>query len=175
MCSSCLVPQSCPALCNPMDCSLPGPSVHGDSPGKNTGVGCHAILQGIFPTWGSIPGVYHTATEAETPVLWPPDAKSQFIRKDSDSRKDWREKEKGMTENEMIEWHHWLNGHEFGLALGNGDGQWSRACCSPWVANSWTQQTHDPHLHWYTDHPDRKPIYTALKLLIKSDGLNYYR
>ena len=116
-----------------------------------------------------------TATEAETPVLWPPDAKSQFIRKDSDSRKDWREKEKGMTENEMIEWHHWLNGHEFGLALGNGDGQWSRACCSPWVANSWTQQTHDPHLHWYTDHPDRKPIYTALKLLIKSDGLNYYR
>ena len=116
-----------------------------------------------------------TATEAETPVLWPPDAKSQFIRKDSDSRKDWREKEKGMTENEMIEWQHGLNGHEFGLALGNGDGQWSRACCSPWVANSWTQQTHDPHLHWYTDHPDRKPIYTALKLLIKSDGLNYYR
>ena len=59
MCGSCLVPQSCPALCNPMDCSLPGPSVHGDSPGKNTGVGCHAILQGIFPTWGSTPGVYH--------------------------------------------------------------------------------------------------------------------
>ena len=58
-CGSCLVPQSCPALCNPMDCSLPGPSVHGDSPGKNTGVGCHAILQGIFPTWGSTPGVYH--------------------------------------------------------------------------------------------------------------------
>ena len=59
MCSSCLVAQSCPALCNSMDYSLAGPSVHGNSPGKNTGVGCHAILQGIFPTWGSAPGVYH--------------------------------------------------------------------------------------------------------------------
>ena len=45
--------QSCPALCDPMDCSLPGSSVHGDSPGKNTGVGCHFFLQGIFPTQGS--------------------------------------------------------------------------------------------------------------------------
>ena len=44
--------QSCPTLCDPMDCSLPGPSVHGDSLGKNTGVGYHALLQGIFPTWG---------------------------------------------------------------------------------------------------------------------------
>ena len=44
--------QSCPTLCDPMDCSPPGPSVHGDSLGKNTGVGYHALLQGIFPTWG---------------------------------------------------------------------------------------------------------------------------
>ena len=44
--------QSCPTLCNPMDCSPPGSSVHGDSPGKNTGVGCHALLQGILPTKG---------------------------------------------------------------------------------------------------------------------------
>ena len=51
------VAQSCPALCNPMDCSLPGSSVHGDSPGKNTRVGCHALLQGIFPTQGSNPGL----------------------------------------------------------------------------------------------------------------------
>ena len=49
----CLVAQSRPTLCDPMDCSLPGSSVHGDSPGKNTGVGCHAFLQGIFPTQGS--------------------------------------------------------------------------------------------------------------------------
>ena len=51
--------ESCPAICNPMDCSLPGFSVHGDSPGMNTGVGCHALLQGIFPTQGSNPGLPH--------------------------------------------------------------------------------------------------------------------
>ena len=52
-----LVAQSCPTLCNRMDCCLPGSSVHGDSPGKNTGLGCHALLQGIFPTQGSNPGL----------------------------------------------------------------------------------------------------------------------
>ena len=53
----CLVAQSCPTLCDHMNCSLPGSSVHGDSPGKNTGVGCHALLQGIFPAQGSNPGL----------------------------------------------------------------------------------------------------------------------
>ena len=53
----CLVAQSCPTLCDPMDCSLPGFSVHGDSPGKNIGVVCCAILQMIFPTQGSNPGL----------------------------------------------------------------------------------------------------------------------
>ena len=57
MCVLCLAPQSCPTLCSPMDCSPPGSSVHGDSPGKNTGVGCHALLQAIFPTQGSNPGL----------------------------------------------------------------------------------------------------------------------
>ena len=55
----CLVTQSCPTLCNPMDCSPPGSSVHRDSPSKNTGVGCHALLQGIFPTHGSNLGLLH--------------------------------------------------------------------------------------------------------------------
>ena len=55
----CLVTQSCPTLCNPMDHGLPGSSVYGDSPVKNTGVGCHALLQGIFPTQGSNPGLPH--------------------------------------------------------------------------------------------------------------------
>ena len=55
----CLVAQSCLTLCNHMDCSLPGSSVHGDSPGKNTRMGCHALLQGIFPTQGSNPGLLH--------------------------------------------------------------------------------------------------------------------
>ena len=56
----CLVTPSCPALCNPMDCRQPGSSVHGDSPGKTTRVGCHALLQGIFPTQGSKPGLPHS-------------------------------------------------------------------------------------------------------------------
>ena len=55
----CLVAQSCLTLCDPMDCSPPGSSIHGDSPGKDTGVGCPALLQGIFPTQGSNPGLPH--------------------------------------------------------------------------------------------------------------------
>ena len=55
----CLVTQLCPTLCNPMECSPPGSSVHGDSPGKNTEVSCHALLQEIFPTQGWSPGLLH--------------------------------------------------------------------------------------------------------------------
>ena len=55
----CSVAQLCPTLCDPMDCSPPGSSVHGDSPGKNIGVGCLALLQGIFPTQGLNPGLLH--------------------------------------------------------------------------------------------------------------------
>ena len=55
----CLVAQSCPTLCNPMDCRQPGSSVRGDSPSRNTGEGCHALLQGIFPIQGSNPGLSH--------------------------------------------------------------------------------------------------------------------
>ena len=70
--------------------------------------------------------------EAETPVLWPPDMKSQLIGKDLDDGKDRRWKEKGTTEDQMDGWHHRLNGHEFEQALGVGDGQKSLACCGPW-------------------------------------------
>ena len=59
LCVLCLVTQACPTTCDPMDCSPPGSSVHGDSPGKNTGVGCHALLQGIFPTQGLNPDLLH--------------------------------------------------------------------------------------------------------------------
>ena len=55
----CLVTQSCPTLCDPVDCNPPGSFVHGDSPGKNTGEGCHSLLQGIFPTQGSNSGLPH--------------------------------------------------------------------------------------------------------------------
>ena len=69
--------------------------------------------------------------EAETLTLWPPDAKSRLVRKDPDSGKDWKQEEKWMTENEMVGWHHWHNGHEFVQAPGDGEGQCSLACCSP--------------------------------------------
>ena len=71
-------------------------------------------------------------TEAEAPVLWPPDAKSQLIRKDPDAGKDWRQEEKGMTEDEMVGWHHWLHGPAFEQAPGDGDGQGGLACCDSW-------------------------------------------
>ena len=72
--------------------------------------------------------------EAETLILWPPDVKSQLIWKDSDARQYWRQEEKGMTEDEMVEWHHQLDGHDFKQAPGVEDGQGSLACCSFWVA-----------------------------------------
>ena len=59
MCLLCLATQSCLIFCKPMDCSPPGSSVHGVSPGKKTGVGCHALLQGVFPTQGLNPGLLH--------------------------------------------------------------------------------------------------------------------
>ena len=73
-----------------------------------------------------------TDTEAETPILRPPDAKNWLIGKDPDVRKDWRQEEKGTIEDEMVGWNHQLDGHEFEQALGVGDGQESLACCSPW-------------------------------------------
>ena len=72
-----------------------------------------------------------TKAEARAPKLWPPDAKSWLFRKDPDAGKYWRQ-EKGMTEGEMVGWHHWLNGHEFDQVLGDGEGQGSLVCCSPW-------------------------------------------
>ena len=73
-----------------------------------------------------------TDAEAEALILWPPDVKNWLIGKDPDSGKNWRQEEKGTTEDEMVGWHHWLNWHEFQQAPGVGDGQGSLACCSPW-------------------------------------------
>ena len=73
-----------------------------------------------------------TDAEAEAPILWPPDAKSWLIGKDSDARKDRGQWEKGTTEDELVGWHHQLNGHEFEQAPGDGEGQGSLVCCSPW-------------------------------------------
>ena len=73
-----------------------------------------------------------TDVEAQTPILWPPHAESLLIWKDPDAGKDWRQEEKGMTEDEMVGWRHWLNGHVFGLTPGVGDGQGGLACCGSW-------------------------------------------
>ena len=73
-----------------------------------------------------------TDAEAEAPILWPPDAKNWLIGKDPDAGKDWRQEEKGMTEHEMVGWHHWLDGHEFEQTLVYSEGRGSLACCSPW-------------------------------------------
>ena len=71
-----------------------------------------------------------TDAEAETPILWPPDAKSWLIWKDPDAGTDWGWEEKGTAEDEMAGWHHWLNGREFGWTLGDGHGQGGLECCS---------------------------------------------
>ena len=68
----------------------------------------------------------------ETPVLWPPHAKSWLIGKDSDAGRDWGLEEKGTTEDEMAGWHHWLDGHESQWTPGVGDGQGGLACCDSW-------------------------------------------
>ena len=73
-----------------------------------------------------------TNAEAETPILWPPDAKSWLSWKNPDAGKDWGQEEKGITEDEMVGWHHWLNGDEFGWTPGVDDGQGSMACCGSW-------------------------------------------
>ena len=89
-------------------------------------------IQPVHPkgdqSWVFIGG---TDVEAETPVLWPPDVKSWLIGKDPDAGKDWGQEENGTTEDEMVGWHHWLDGHEFEQASGVGDGQGGLVCYSP--------------------------------------------
>ena len=73
-----------------------------------------------------------TDAEAETPVLWPPDAKSRLIGKDPDAGRDWGQEEKGTTEDEMVGWHHRLDGHGFGSSREDCDGQGGLVCCDSW-------------------------------------------
>ena len=91
-----------------------------------------------------------TDAEAETPILWPPDAKSWFIWKYPDAGKDWVQEEKGKTEDEMVGWHYQLNGHGFGCTPGVADGQGGLACCDSWGrkeldTTEWTE------LNWCTE------------------------
>ena len=100
---------------------------------------------------GNQPWIFTGRTDAETeaPIFWPPDAKSWLIGKDPDAGKDWRQEEKGATEDEMIGWHHWVNGHEFEQALGDSEGQGIPVCCSPWgckESNTTEQLNSDNHV-----------------------------
>ena len=81
---------------------------------------------------GNQPWILIGKTDAESPILWPPDVKSRLIEKCSDAGEDRRQEEKGMTENKVVGWHHWLKGQEFEQTLGDGKGQGSLVCCSPW-------------------------------------------
>ena len=88
-----------------------------------------------------------TDDEAETPILWPPDVKNWLIGKDPDAGRDWRWEEKGTTEDEMVGWQHWRDGHEFEQAPGAGEGQGGLVCCSPWghrVRDDWATE-----LNWF--------------------------
>ena len=76
--------------------------------------------------------IERTDAEAETQILWLPDATNWLIREDPDAGKDWRREEKGLTEDEIVVWHHRFDAHEFEQAPGVGDEQESLACCSPW-------------------------------------------
>ena len=89
--------------------------------------------------------------KAETPVLWTPHAKSWLIGKDSDAGRDWGQEEKGTTEDEMAEWHHWLDGHESGWTPGVDDGQGGLGCCVSWghKESDTTERLNWTELNWY--------------------------
>ena len=140
------VAQSCPTLCDPMDGSLPGSGSMGfsrqeywsglplPSPGDlpNPGIKPRSLALQTDALLSEALGKPRTDAKAEAPILWPPDARSWLIRKDPDAGKDWGQKEKGMTEDEMVGWRPWLDGHEFEQTLGDSGGQGSLVCCSPW-------------------------------------------
>ena len=110
-----------------------------------------------YQSWVFIGGI---DVEAETPILQPPDKKSWLIWKDPDTGQDWRQEEKGMTEDEMVGWHHWLDGHGFRWTPGVGDGQGGLACCGSWVRK---ESDRTERLNG-TEHPS----YTLLCVLITS-------
>ena len=93
-------------------------------------------------------------SDVEATLFWPPDVKKWLIGRDPDARKHWRQEEKGLTEDKMVGWHHWLDGHEFAQAPEAGDGQGSQACSSPWgrkesdtVRLNWTEKV---RYSWFT-------------------------
>ena len=118
------------------------------------------------------PWMFIGRTDAEAPILWPPDAKSQLIGKDPDTGKDWRQEEKGTTEDEMVGWHYRLNGHEFEQAPGVGEGQGSLAYCSPWgrrVRHDWVTK-----LNWTVPFLKKSNVFNYYFMRLKLKILNKY-
>ena len=89
-----------------------------------------------------------TDAEAETPILWPPDVKNWFTGKDPDAGKDWRWEEKETTEDEVVGWHHQLDGQEFEQALGDGERQGSLTCSGPWSCKELYTAEQRTELNW---------------------------
>jgi len=90
-------------------------------------------IQPVHPKWDQSWVFFgRTNAKTETPIRWPPHAKSWLIGKDSDAGRDWGQEEKGTTEDEMAGWHHWLDGRESQRTPGVGDGQGGLACCDSW-------------------------------------------
>ena len=94
-------------------------------------LGQQGDIQPLKPK-GNQPWIFIGKTDAEATVFWPPDVKSWLPGKHPDAEKDWRQRKKGVTDDEMVGWHHWLNGHEFEHTLGNSEGQGNLACSSLW-------------------------------------------
>jgi len=142
-------------MCTPRDCKIKPVSPKGNQ-------------SWIFIGW--------TDAEAEAPILWPPDEKNWLIGKDPDAGKDWRQEEKGMTEDEMVGWHHWLEGHEFEQAPGVGDGQGSLACCSPWGCKEldMTEWLNWLNWQWISELSGQKlGVSTFISFQFGADGENF--
>ena len=103
---------------------------------SHSNVSNQSILKEISPKY-SLEGLM---LKLKLQILWPSDAKNWLVWKDPDAGKDWRQEEKGMTEDETVGWHHRLNRHEFDDGQGVGDGQGGLACCSPWSGKDTTEQ-----------------------------------
>ena len=103
--------------------------------------------------------IRRTDAAAEAPILWPPDVKSQLIRKDSDVGKDWWQEGKGTTEDEMAGWHHRLNGYEFEQAPGDCEGQGSLGSCSP--------RGHRAGHDWATEHNNKIGVREKIRVSLR--------
>ena len=119
--------------------------------------------------------IFIRGTEAEARILWPPDAKNWLIGKDPDAGEDWRQEEKGMAEDEVVGWHHWLHGREFEESLGVGDGQGSLACCSPWghKVSDMTEQLNWTELNVYPSNCSNIDKYFKMNRWITHHGNNF--